>query len=40
MNEVLLVGRLGQDAELKYFESGACKASFSVATNRYDYKRY
>ena len=39
MNEVLLVGRLGQDAELKYFESGACKASFSVATNRYDYKK-
>lgn len=39
MNEVLLVGRVGQDAELKYFESGACKASFSVATNRYDYTK-
>ena len=39
MNEVLLVGRLGQDVELKYFESGACKASFSMAINRYDYKK-
>lgn len=39
MNEVLLVGRVGQDAELKYFESGSCKATFSVATSRYDYKK-
>lgn len=39
MNEVLLVGRIGQEPEIKYFSSGAVKTSFSIATNRYDYKK-
>jgi single-strand DNA-binding protein len=33
-NSVLLVGRLGQDPELRYFESGSCKARFSLAVDR------
>ncbi len=38
MNTVVLVGRVGRDAEIKYFESGKVKASFSVAVNRWDSK--
>lgn len=34
MNSVTLVGRLGQDPEIKYFESGSVKAKFSVAVDR------
>ncbi len=34
MNSVVIVGRTGQDPELKYFESGSVKASFSMAVNR------
>lgn len=34
MNQVILMGRLGQDPELKYFESGSVKARFSVAVDR------
>lgn len=34
LNVVVLVGRLGQDAELKYFESGSVKARFTVAVDR------
>ncbi len=34
MNSVVIVGRLGQDPEIKYFESGSVKARFSVAVNR------
>ena len=34
MNTVVLVGRLGQDPEIKYFESGAVKATVSVAVDR------
>lgn len=33
-NSVVMVGRLGQDPEIKYFESGKVKASFSVAVDR------
>ncbi len=33
-NKVILVGRLGQDPELKYTPSGAAVANLSVATNR------
>jgi single-strand DNA-binding protein len=33
-NSVVIVGRLGQDPEIKYFESGKVKASFSVAVDR------
>lgn len=36
MKQAIIVGRLGQDAELKFFESGACKASFSLAVSRWD----
>ena len=38
MNSVVLVGRTGRDAEVRYFESGKVKASFSVAVNRWDAK--
>lgn len=38
MNTVVLVGRVGRDAEIKYFESGKSRASFSVAVNRWDPK--
>lgn len=33
-NSVTIVGRLGQDPEIKYFESGSVKARFSVAVDR------
>ena len=38
MNSVVLVGRAGQDPEMKYFETGKVKTSFSVAVNRWDSK--
>lgn len=38
MNTVILVGRVGRDAEIRYFESGKSKANFSVAVNRWDSK--
>lgn len=38
MNSVVVVGRVGRDAEIKYFESGKVKANFSVAVNRWDAK--
>ncbi|MFN8614967.1 MAG: single-stranded DNA-binding protein [Vampirovibrionales bacterium] len=34
MNQATLVGRVGQDPELKYFESGSVKARFSLAVDR------
>lgn len=34
INNVTLVGRIGQDPELRYFESGTSMASFSLAINR------
>jgi single-strand DNA-binding protein len=33
-NVVFIIGRLGQDPEIKYFESGSVKASFSMAVDR------
>jgi len=33
VNKVILVGRLGQDPELKYTNSGTAVCTFSVATN-------
>ena len=36
MNTAVLVGRVGRDAEIKYFESGKVKANFSIAVNRWD----
>jgi single-strand DNA-binding protein len=38
MNTVTVIGRAGQDAEIKYFESGKIKTSFSLAVNRWDSK--
>ncbi|MCI0450172.1 MAG: single-stranded DNA-binding protein [Chlorobi bacterium] len=32
LNKVLLIGRLGQDPELKYTQSGVAVANFSLAT--------
>lgn len=34
LNHLILVGRLGQAPELKYFESGAVLAKVSLAVNR------
>ena len=38
MNSVVIVGRAGQDAEIRYFESGKIKTSFSLAASRWDSK--
>ena len=38
MNSVVVVGRAGQDAEIKYFESGKVKTNFSLAVGRWDGK--
>lgn len=34
INNVTLIGRVGQDPELRYFESGSSMATFSLAINR------
>jgi len=34
LNAVYLVGRVGRDPEVKYFESGSVKCRFSLAVNR------
>lgn len=38
MNSVVVVGRAGQDPEIKYFESGKVKTAFSLAVGRWDSK--
>ena len=38
MNTAVIVGRVGKDPDIKYFESGKIKTSFSVAVNRWDSK--
>ena len=38
MNSVVIVGRVGQDPEIKYFESGKSKTTFSLAVNRWSAK--
>ena len=35
LNNVIIVGRAGADAEIRYFDSGKAKASVSLAVNRY-----
>jgi len=35
INSVVIIGRTGQDPEMKYFESGKVKTTFSVAVNRW-----
>lgn len=36
MNTAILVGRVGKDPEIKYFESGKSKTTFSIAVNRWN----
>lgn len=38
MNNVTLIGNLGQDPEMKYFESGSNVTKFSLALNSYNKK--
>ena len=38
MNTVVVVGRVGKDPDIKYYESGKVRTSFSVAVNRWDSK--
>ena len=38
MNTATIICRAGQDAEIKYFESGKVKTTFSLAVNRFDSK--
>ena len=38
MNTAIIIGRAGQDAEIKYFESGKVKTTFSLAVNRWNSK--
>ena len=38
MNTATGIGRLGQDAEIRYFESGKVKTTFSLAVGRWDSK--
>lgn len=35
VNKVILIGRLGKDPEIRAFENGVKKASFSLATSEY-----
>lgn len=37
MNKVILIGHLGKDPEVKYFESGTAVAQFSLATTERGY---
>lgn len=36
MNELVICGRIGKDPEIKYFESGTVKTTFSIASSRWD----
>jgi single-strand DNA-binding protein len=38
MNTATVIGRAGQDAEIRYFESGKVKTTFSLAVNRWNSK--
>lgn len=38
MNIAVIVGRVGKDPDIKYYESGKIRTSFSVAVNRWDSK--
>lgn len=35
VNKVILIGNLGKDPEIKYFENNIAKATFSLATTEY-----
>ena len=34
MNKVILIGRFTRDPEIRYTQSGACSATFSIAVDR------
>lgn len=34
LNRITLIGNVGRDPEMRYFESGKCKTSFSIAVRR------
>ena len=38
MNSVTIVGRAGKDPEMKYFDSGKARTTFSMAVSRWDSK--
>lgn len=38
INSITLTGRLTKDPEIKYFESGSCKTTFSIANNKWSKK--
>lgn len=38
VNSVVVVGRAGGDPDMKYFESGKVKTTFSIAVGRWDAK--
>ena len=38
MNTATIIGRAGQDSEIRYFESGKVKTTFSLAVGRWDSK--
>ena len=38
MNTATIIGRAGQEAEIKYFKSGKVKTTFSLAVGRWDSK--
>ena len=37
LNKVILIGNSGKDPEVRYFDSGICVASFSLATTERGY---
>ncbi len=38
LNKVILIGNVGRDPEVKYFDSGSAQATFSLATSERGYK--
>ena len=38
MNKVILIGNVGKDPEVKYFDSGSAQATFPLATSERGYK--
>ncbi|MDR3309668.1 MAG: single-stranded DNA-binding protein [Tannerella sp.] len=39
LNKVILIGNVGKDPDVHYFESGQCVARFSLATSERGYKK-
>lgn len=38
MNTINIIGNMGQDPEMKFFESGSCVCNFSLAVKIYNFK--